>query len=124
MIKRLFSTVFLVSSVSYGAMAELSDIHDPINPSTLMDGISYRVYGMNVPSNIEFLEGSIMQRNLEAVTAWQDLKKALCFEACEILSRVSYFRGHNMDNTPENEADLQRLFWNRIHLLQVWHVKF
>lgn len=124
MIKRLLSTVFMVSSISYGTMVELCDIQDPIDPSTLVVGVAYRSYGAKIPCNMKFNIESILNGDTNAIGVFQNLKNELYFEACEILSNMSYLRSNCCDDTPENEANLQRLFWNRIHLLQVWYVKY
>lgn len=124
MIKRLLLTVFMVPSVSFGTMLELCNIQDPIDPATLVVGVAYRSYGENIPCNIDVTVRSIMNGDPNAVDVFQNLKNQLCFEACEILSNMSYLRSNCCDDTTENEANLQRLFWNRIHLLQVWYVKY
>lgn len=126
MIKRLLSTVFMLSSVSCGTRVELCNIQDPVDAATLVHGIAYRSYGPNIPSNMGFPVESIINGDLSSVSVdvLKNLKNELVFEACEVLTTVSYLRGNSSDNTPEKQTDLQRLFWNRIHLLQVWHVKY
>lgn len=141
MLKKLLATALLLSSMSFGSLADIPDIQDPEfscnglrledvpSESEINAAIKAHVDSLNVKhrsytANKDFLIGSPEQLvdanghiKDEALKSFNDLILVLYSEA--FVSRLIFKHDEaGKYTTPESSTVFKQLFWNRVHLIR------
>jgi hypothetical protein len=124
MFKEFLTTAAVIISTSYGALSEIVEIQDPLDPSTLISTIPYREHLPSYEGASAFPESLSFETSLNSWEVWKGLRSTLIEEAGLILSKLKDSDRLKRFNTIESQLALKHIFWNRIRLLRVWHHEF